>query len=173
MSFFGDFAQDDIEIVAPDGTVRHQTKAIVTDKGITIPDGSIVIQPGDEIRRRIPSGVEERFEVVDPVYYENSGDIPAYYQVEARKMGVSRSRRGGNNYNVHVSGQNARANFGSHDRSTNVATQGDVFGDIAAILQGTVKDADELQQLLAAVEKMKCERGGAGFAAAYRSFVAL
>jgi hypothetical protein len=79
----------------------------------------------------------------------------------------------GGNYSVNISGQNARVNIASHDHSTNIATQGDVFRDICAAFQDVVKNADELQRLLSAVDEMKRQRGGAGFAAAYRSFVSL
>jgi hypothetical protein len=184
--FFNDFPQSDIDIVAPDGTVRHRTKAIVHAKSVTvpkpsvvtdpgsiiIPDPSLVIEPRDEIRRRIPSGREETFEVVDPVFHEKSHYIPAHYQAIVRKKGIFPSGQGGN-YSVHVSGQNARVNIGSHDHSTNIATQGDVFGDIVAALRGVVKNADELRDLLFAVDEMKRQHGSAGFVAAYRSFVSL
>src|SRR6202011_6071864 len=39
--------------------------------------------------------------------------------------------------------------------STNIATQGDVFGDISAALRGVVKNPDELHQLLSSVDEMK------------------
>jgi hypothetical protein len=170
--FFNDFPQSDIDIVAPDGTVRHRTKAIVDAKSVTVPDSSLVIERGDEIRRRIPSGIEETFEVVDPVFLEKSKRIPAHYQVKVRKKGMFPSGQGGN-YSFNISGQNARVSIGSHDHSTNIATQGDVFGDISTALQGVVKNGDELRQLLSAVDEMKRQRGGAGFVAAYRSFVSL
>lgn len=164
----------DIDIVAPDGTVRHRTKGNVHPKVVMIQDSSVVICPGDEIRRLIPSGVEETYEVIDPVLCQNSMIFPsAYYQVKVKRKGAYPRGQGGN-YNihhVHASGQ--IVNIGSQDRSTNIAIQGDVFGDISAALQGVVKDADELHRLLSAVDEMKRQRGGAGFAAAYRSFVSL
>jgi hypothetical protein len=171
-NLFNHFPQSDIDIVAPDGTVRYRTKGIVDPKSIAIPDPSLLIQPGDEIRRRIPSGVEETFEVIDPIYYQAFHTIPAHYQVKVRKKGMFPSGQGGN-YSVNITGQNARVNIGSRDQSTNIATQGDVFGDIRAALQGAVKNADELQNLLAAVDGMKRQRGADGFGAAYRSFVSL
>jgi hypothetical protein len=181
-----DFPQSEIDIVAPSGAVRYRTKAIVHAKSVTvprpsvvtdpgsiiIPDPSLIIECGDEIRRRIPSGSEETFEVVDPLFHEKSQHIPAHYQAIVRKKGIFPSGQGGN-YSVHVSGQNARVNIGSHDQSTNIATQADVFGDISGALRGVVTNADELRQLLSAVDEMKRQRGGAGFIAAYRSFVSL
>jgi len=58
---FDHFPQSDVDIVAPDGTIKYRTKALIGPKEITIPDASLLIEPGDEIRSRIPSGVEETF----------------------------------------------------------------------------------------------------------------
>lgn len=172
MGLFNHFPQSDIDIVAPDGTVRHHTKASVDAKIIIIPDSKVVIQVGDEIRRRLPSGVEEAFEVIDPAFYETFHGIPAHYQVRFRRKGTFPVGQGGN-YSIQVTGQNPRVNIGSDDHSTNVATEGDVFGDITAALRGIVKNTDEFQRLVSAVDEMKRQRGGAGFADAYKSFVSL
>src|SRR5262249_37884869 len=95
---------------------------------------------------------------------------------KVRNKGVFPSGQGGNYSVQHVQisgGQNTRINIASHDHSTNIATQWDVFGDISAALQGVVKNDDELRDLLSAVDEMKRQRGGAGFVAAYRRFVSL
>jgi hypothetical protein len=168
-----EFPQSDIDIVAPDGSVRHRTKAAVRAKSVTVWEPSLVIEPGDEILRRIPSGREETFEVVDPVFHEKEGYTPAHYQVEVRRKDMFPSCQD-DNYRVHIiSSPNARVNIRSHDHSTNIASQGDIFGDISAALQGVVKNADELRHLLSVVDEMKRQRGGTGFVAAYRSFVSL
>jgi hypothetical protein len=67
---------------------------------------------------------------------------------------------------VHVSGLNARVNIGSHDQSSNVAIEGDIFGQLTAKLQSEVQDNDALQRLTTAVEEMKRQQGKSGFAAA-------
>jgi hypothetical protein len=181
-----DCPQSEIEIVAPDGTVRHRTRAMVYKKSVTDPtasivddpggmivaDPSLVIERGDEIRRRIPSGKEETFEVIEPVFREKS-EFPAHYQVIVRKKGVFAGGQGGNYNSVHVTGSNARINIGSHDHSMNIVTEGDIFTYITDALHEDVKSPDELRKLLSAVDEMKRQRGGAGFAAAYRSFVSL
>ena len=131
------------------------TKAIVDAKSVTVPDSSLVIERGDEIRRRIPSGIEETFEVVDPVFLEKSKRIPAHYQVKVRKKGMFPSGQGGN-YSFNISGQNARVSIGSHDHSTNIATQGDVFGDISTALQGVVKTVPAFAEHL----RCRCNRWG-------------
>jgi hypothetical protein len=170
---FGSFPQSDIDIVAPDGTVRHRTKAIIDSKMATIPDPSIVIEPGDEIRRRIPSGVEEAFEVVDPVFYESHGGaIPAHYQVKIRRKGTFPKGTGGN-YTFNVSGPNARVNFNSQDYSQNIVSDRSVFGELRAAIENGVPDPtekDQLKQLVAKMEEASDDRGA--FMRAYQSFIA-
>lgn len=80
----------DIDIVAPDGSVRHRTKGSVDAKAkeVRIQDPSIVIQVGDEIRRLLPNGVEETFEVIDPVFYQRNSVFPAHYQVKVKRKGT-------------------------------------------------------------------------------------
>jgi hypothetical protein len=172
LHMFGLRPQSDIDIVAPDGTKRHRAKGTVDAGLIIIPDHSLLIEPGDEIRRRIPSGAEETFEVIDPIYYESLHGIPAHYQVKVRRKGTFPHGQGGN-YSVHLSGANARVNIASQDHSTNIAVQGDVFGEIVAALQRSVTDKEELDGLLNAVADMKREQGRSGFAAAYQKFVAI
>ena len=169
---FENFPQSDIDIVAPDGTVRYRTRGRVHPKSITIPDTSLVIQVGDEIRRLIPSGVEEVFEVLDPQFHQQFHMIPARYEVQVRRKG-SFPRGQGGYYSVNISGPNARVNIGSQDHSTNIATRGDIFGNIVSTLKGAVKNPDELRQIISAVDDMKQRQGSADFATAYRNFISI
>ncbi len=124
---FSAFPQSDLKIVSSDGEVRSIEKGILDSKLATIPNKNAVIHVGDEIRRKLPNGTEETFEVVDPVYYEGlGGAIPPHYQVKIRRKGAFPSGTGGPS-TFNVSGQNSRVNIGSVDRSTNLAASGDVF----------------------------------------------
>ena len=67
---FENFPQSELTIVSPEGTIRSVEKGIVDSKLATIPNKNAVIHVGDEIRRKLPNGIEETFEVIDPVYYE-------------------------------------------------------------------------------------------------------
>jgi hypothetical protein len=170
---FGSFPKSTFEVVAPDGTVRGSIKGVFDGKMVVVPDSKATILAGDELRRRLPNGTEEAFEVVDPKFFEgHSGAIPAHYQVDVRRKGAFQAGQGGN-YNVHVSGINARVNIGSHDQSRNVAVEGDIFGTLIAKLQSEVTDGEMLKNLVSAVEEMKQQQGKSGFAAAYQKFVSL
>src|SRR5690348_8965713 len=122
---FSHFPQSTLKIVSPEGIIRSVEKGIVSSKSITIPNEKTIIHIGDEIRRTLPNGIEETFEVLDPVYYEGmAGAIPPHYQVKIRRKGSFPAGTGGH-LTFNVSGPNARVNIGSHDHSQNtVAAQG-------------------------------------------------
>jgi hypothetical protein len=168
---FSTFPQSDIDIVAPDGTIRARTKAILDSKLATIPDPSILIEAGDEIRRSIPSGAEEAFEVVDPVYHEDFHGIPAHYQVKIKRKGQFPQGKGGN-YNFYVSGTNARVNFQSQDYSTNIVANHKVFGELREAIHSGITDVTERQKLTALTEELEQNVDNRGaFTRSYQNFI--
>ncbi|UTD27520.1 hypothetical protein [Bradyrhizobium sp. WD16] len=170
----GLFAEDPCTVVAPDGSLRVTRKALFAGRDLIVvaatPDAMIL--PGDEIRRELPNGTEEVFEVIDPVFYKTglTGKGP-HYQVKVRRKGAYAAHTGGN-YTIHVSGSNPRVNIHSQDHSVNVAADS-VFGDVASALKDGVGDPRKLEEILASVESMKRERGGAGYIKAYQHFVSV
>lgn len=108
---------DDIDVVAPDGSVRSRVKGYYSGKQFIIDDMSVDVQEGDEIRRLLPNGREETFLVVDPKFYKD-GHFGSHYQVAIQRRGVFDKHVGGH-YTVHVSGNNARVNVNSTDNSSN------------------------------------------------------
>lgn len=132
----------------------------------------ISISVGDEIRRKLPSGQEEVFEITDPKFFQEFHGTKGHYQLEYRRKGTFGQGQGGN-YTVHITGHNSRVNIASVDRSTNVAVEGDVFGNLSAKLRKDLKNGPELARLLAAVEEMRAQKEKPGFAVAYQKFVAI
>jgi RNA 3'-terminal phosphate cyclase len=126
--------------------------------------------PGDEIRRLIPSGAEEVFEVLDPAYFEvGVGNMGAHYQVKVRRQGSYPKGSGGNYFNV--SGPNARVNFQSQDSSQNIVSDRSVFGDLKAAVSG-IKDQDTRESLLRLVSDMETKADDRGaFTKAYQAFI--
>jgi len=90
VKMFDHFPQSEIQIVAADGSIRGSTKAIIDGATATIPNATVVIVAGDEIRRKLPNGTEETFEVIDPVFHEKLRVIPAHFQVKIRRKGTFR-----------------------------------------------------------------------------------
>ncbi len=169
---FSGFPKSKIDIVSPDGTVRNSTQAIFGGDVLMVQDTSIVIEPGDEIRRILPNGHEEVFDVLDPRFYDTFHGLRAHYQIKVRKRGSFPKHTGGH-YEVHVSGNNARVNIRSHDSSTNIVNDASVFDKIVSALETTGIEEKQLEALKIAVEEMRKQQGKTGFAAAYQKFIGL
>ncbi|WP_146056326.1 hypothetical protein [Methylobacterium sp. V23] len=167
---FDSFPQSEIDIVAPDGTVRSSTKAIVTPKAITIADVQTHIFAGDEIRRLIPNGTEEAFEVIDPVFNQKFHSIPAHYSVKYKRKGAFPKGMGGN-YIFNVSGPNARVNFQSTDNSVNKIGDDTVFRDLKIAIQNSGIDTQAIENLQNCVGNMESARGKSEFKQEYQNFI--
>lgn len=168
---FNDFPKTEIAIIGPQGEERGTTKAILQDDFAMIQDTMVVVEAGDEIRRRLPNGRDEAFSVVDASYSQGLGGIPAHYQLKLQKKGQFAPHTGGN-FNVTVNGANARVNIGSQDYSSNTTIDDSTFGDLRKTLDGaglTQGDKAKLEKLIAAMEAAK---GKPGFAEAYQKFIA-
>lgn len=171
MNSFEDFPHSDLDLVGKDGAVRGRSSGIVTSKGITIWDETLVIASGDELRRTLPNGTDETYEVIDPVFQQAWEGIPAHFQVEVRKKGTFAHGTGGN-YSITVTGQNSRVNVGSHDQSVNIAVDNGTFDRLRQALTDQVADEAERAKLLAAVADMERARGKEDLAPAYQRFIA-
>lgn len=91
-------------------------------------------------------------------------------QQKASHVTIKIEQMHGNLMSGDVSGSNARANVGSTDQSTNQIVQGDVFGDLKAVIESGVSGEEQVK-ILAALDDMRSKRGGPGFADAYQRFV--
>jgi hypothetical protein len=169
---FNHFPQSELKIVAPDGTVRSVERGLVQSKLVIIPNKAAVVHVGDEIRRTLPNGVEETFEVLDPIYYDQSHAIPSHYQVKISRKGSFPAGTGGH-FTFNVSGPNARVNFGSHDHSRNIVADHSVFGDLKSAIKSAPTNSDEQSRLIALVEDMETQTGSrSSFLSAYQRFIA-
>lgn len=167
---FTNFPQDDCEIVAKGGGVRG-TKAIFGGTTITIPDPSVQIEVGDEIRRRLPNGLEEVFEVQDPQFHSNFHGIPAHFQVKVRRKG-QHPRGTGGNYNIHLHGSYNRVNLNSVDNSKTITHDGAVFSDLTRAVENSSLSSEEKINVTQAVRAMEAAVGKPSFTTAYQNFVA-
>lgn len=112
---------DDIDVVAPDGSVRSHVKGYYSGKQFIIDDMRVDVREGDEIRRLLPNGREEAFVVTDPKFYKD-GHFGSHYQVAIRRRGEFDKHTGGN-YTINVSGHNSRVYVGSTDNSSNTVVR--------------------------------------------------
>lgn len=171
MAPFDRLQKSEFEVISPEGEVRGSGEGIFTGEKIVVFDESLLVFAGDEIRRRLPNGADEAFEVINPNFYGKMNSIPANFQIDIRRKG-SFPRGEGGHMNISVSGDNARVNIGSTDNSTNTVTHGALFSDIVATIERVVP-ADQREVLIDAVREMERTRGTGGFVGAYQRFVAV
>jgi len=171
MAFTDMFANSKFELVAPDGSVRATGKGQFDGNKIMIFEPEMQIFPGDELRRTLPSGVDEAFEVIDPVFY---GSIPsmAHYEVKVRRKGVFPHHSGGH-YNITVSGENARVNLHSSDHSTNNVVNSGVFSSMIEAVRGGVPDHEQQRAIVTAIQEMERQKGQSGFLKAYQTVISV
>jgi RNA 3'-terminal phosphate cyclase len=95
----------------------------------------------------------------------------AHYEVSIGRKGAYPSGTGG--YYIKVSGQNARVNIGSADHSRNLAIEGDIFDSLKSAVQTSISDNAKIAELTAAIEEMKRQKDGSGFAGDYQKFISI
>jgi hypothetical protein len=167
---FKNFPQSDLTLVSTAG-LEAKLKGIVAEDQIVVPDVSASIDIGDEIRRSLPNGKDETFEVMDPVFQEAFGGIPAHYQVKVRKKGLLPTGSGGN-YTINVSGSNSRVNIHSQDNSRNFANDLKVFEDARAAVLAHLPDNDQRAQIVRALDAAKAATGDPdSYRAAYQKLI--
>jgi len=151
----------------PDVHASVQRNRVYTDR-IDIP-----IEPGDEIIRKTPAGVEEVHVVDDPGFHKGMGGIPDTYQMTVRPAKKATRSSAAVIYNI--SGPNARFNINSVDASTNIVQQdpSELFHALREAIQTELLSTPEYQQLLESVQELENAIGKKDFAHKYASFMAL
>jgi hypothetical protein len=54
-------------------------------------DTSLIVSPGDEVERTLPSGQVEVFDVIDPGFYRAIGGFPDHFQMRVARKGTRKS----------------------------------------------------------------------------------
>ena len=157
-------------IVSKGSSATTTVDAIATGNEIVVPNEQVVIQPGDEMRRALPNGTDEVFEVVDPVFNQETFGIPGHFLVKVRKKGLLPHGSGGN-FNIHVEGANSRVNIASDDRSLNVVGNNELFTEIRQHLEKEIDDAEVRQEILGALQEMEAASSKNELAGAYQRFI--
>jgi hypothetical protein len=147
--------QDKVDLLKQDGTRVGGLQASV-QKGKIFTFAKEVISPNDLLIRTTSNGAEETYEVVDPVFYEQSGGIAAHYQIQVRKLGVPEAKQHVQSITYNVSGNGARVNHNSVDNSVNSITiDSDIQGNLETIRQEIEKSALPPEQRDEALEVVK------------------
>jgi hypothetical protein len=167
--------RDHVTLVKQDGRRFENLLASVQREKIFTNNASIPIEEGDVFERTLPSGVLERYTVLDAGYYERTGGIESHYQSVVRKQTRIDPPRQPTHVVYNLIGPNARINIQSVDASTNLVQiePSDLFAKLQATVREGIPDAASSSQLLRKIEELEEAQGTSDFVARYREFMAL
>jgi len=170
-----DLLRDTVTIRTKDGTTYPDVRASVQRGQIITQRSDIPIQPGDEVVRRLPSGIDEVFVVDDPGFQAGLHGIPAFYQLRVHRADAPARSSNVGTVIYNLTGPNARFNINSVDSSTNVVNQAppELFEALRVAIQSRIPAGQEQQDLLATAADLEQETGKPGFAQRYAQFMAL
>lgn len=86
---FSDLLNDRVSLINRDGRRFDDLPASVQSGKIFTNDPRIPIEDGDCFERRTPSGVIERFQVIDAGFMQEFHGVAAHYQSQVQKETVS------------------------------------------------------------------------------------
>lgn len=167
---------DVVSLVKQDGRRIDGIEARVQTDLIMIGDTALPIEEGDYIIRSLPSGLEERYQVLDKGYNAGLGPgrsgIPPHYKVKVRKEGTLTAEKPGTTiYNLY--GPNSRVNNESYDASVNIVTAfpNEIFDDLKEAITNSQLDAEVQTDILGHVENMESTHGTQGFFKHYQGLM--
>lgn len=117
---FNDLMTDTVNLLKKDGEVISNISSSVQKNKIFIQRSDILIETGDLIQRSMSNGAEETYKVIDPSFHEKFHSIPAGYQMDVIKLGLSEAKAAVQHITYNVSGVNNRFNQNSIDNSVNI-----------------------------------------------------
>ena len=167
------FETDTIKILRSNGEVIENIKAGIQAKMILVSNTKVPIQSGDTITRELPSGIEERFLVVDLGYSAGMGGIKAHYQIKYEKEGMAKKEIAPSTIIYNVTGENSRVNVNSNDNSTNQVNNApeELFETIREVLSKEIKSADEREKLIHLTNQLESAQGTTSFIEKYKNFM--
>lgn len=163
--------KDRVTLLKKDGTIfREGIPASVQAELIFINDGSVPVEPGDHILRRLPSNLDEDFIATEATFY-NAGSM-SHWEIGYRRSNVplATAQTIVNN----ITGHNARVNVGSTDNSSNsVVTHSDtLFSNLVTTIQSGIIQSAERDALVSIAEEMRANVSGSLFQECYKRFIA-
>ncbi len=122
-----DMYSDRVTLVKADGSIsRENLLAVVLKNKIQLHDGTLPIETGDHLLRKIPNGMVEDYTVTDTTLHSGLG--VTYYDVDVVKS--TTAAQPAHAAIQHITnvfhGHNSRVNISSSDNSVNVASSVDI-----------------------------------------------
>jgi len=169
---FRSISNDKVSLIKKSGEIITDIAASVQSDNIFIEGSSLPIEEGDTFSRVLPSGLTEKYIVIDSVFFESIHRVPAHYQVKVEKQ-TSIKKPATESIVLNSYGHNARINYCSTDNSTNVVdsiTENNVFEKLRETIEQQVTSEDK-DALLSSVDQLEQTKGTSKYNAAYKSFM--
>lgn len=169
---FSSMCNDMVTLVKKDGSVYDKIKASVQSNKIYIFDEKLPIEEQDIIYRSLPSGLVEKYEVIDRGFFSAIGGIQSHYQTKVRKEGSIKNEQYQQITNIYnLNGLQSKVNINSTDNSVNLLQQNkELFDDILMALEN-ISDTKVKDEAINIVNEMKGNIGKPTFKEKYQSFI--
>lgn len=172
---FRDFLNEHVTLVKKDGRRFEHLPAAVQSDVIMTNDPKIPIEDGDAFERKIPSGITERFLILDAGFKPKFHSFDAHYQSKVRRETAIARPQSPSHVVYNLIGPNSRVNIQSLDSSTNIVNveTSALFEALRGSLEKAIPDQALRQQLREAVDAMQAAAGTRSFSGRYKNFIAL
>ncbi len=172
---FEHLMKDKVILIKQDGRRFEGIKAAVQRDKIFTDDAKIPIEEGDTFERILPSGIVERYKILDAGFYSGIGGIKSHYQSIVKKETRIEPNRQPTQVIYNLIGPNARVNIQSVDASKNLVEiePKELFGKLREEIQHSISDKSISSKLLEKVCELEETQGTTNFVEKYRDFVAL
>lgn len=156
---FSNMMNDQLLLRKQNGEIIEGIKSAVTPRTIITERYDVQIESGDLLVRKLPSGLEETFKIIDPGFYQGISDISYGYKISYKKLGIPDAETEVKNITYNFHGDNARVNNDSVDNSTNIVNSGSEISEHIELLRSEinrlVQDAKEKSDALDVVDALE------------------
>lgn len=167
-------SKDIITIVKTNGEIFDDIKANVQTKMIFIHDEKLPLEENDTIYRKLPSGLVEKYIVIDRGYFSGIGSIRGHYEAKVRKEGSINEEKYKSITNIYnVNGPSSKININSTDNSKNYFNDNDsLFEDLKHVLAGIVEENIK-EKSFQILEKLNNSKNTPSYLTNYQNFISL
>ena len=157
---FSDMMNDQLLLRKKSGEVVEGIKSAVTPNAIITERYDVPIESGDLLVRKLPSGIEETFKIIDPGFYQGFSGISSGYKISYKKLGIPEAEAEIKNITYNFHGNNARVNNNSTDNSHNIVNiNSELYESVEALkaeinrLELSAEEKSEAIEVVSAIEE--------------------
>ncbi|KYL36689.1 MULTISPECIES: hypothetical protein [Pseudoalteromonas] len=157
---FSDMMNDQLLLRKQSGKVVEGIKSAVTPNVIITERYDVPIESGDLLVRKLPSGLEETFKIIDPGFYQGMSGLSSGYKISYKKLGIPEAEAAIKNITYNFHGHNARVNNNSTDNSNNVVNINNELSESVEALKAEInrlelsaEEKSEAIEVVSAIEE--------------------